>query len=266
MSTTAVEVLKEWRVGATMSSGRLARAYVTEARYELVRALRNLGFSLPFLLLPVALYLLFGVVLFGDALKNEPKAAINLFISFAIMGVMGPALFGFGVFIATERDQGLLTLKRALPAPPAAYLLARAVMSVVFSVVIMIAMILAGFLIGHLRLSAWQFSSVAVVNTLGSVPFCALGLFVGTRVPGKSAPAFVNLLYLPMIYLSGFFFPLPKSIQWIQFFSPAFYLDQLAMQAVGAPSYGPAVLHIAALGCLTLLLGGLAVRRLARVG
>jgi ABC-2 type transport system permease protein len=33
------------------------------------------------------------------------------------------------------------------------------------------------------------------------LPFCAIGLFVGTLVSAKSAPAFVNLAYLPMMHL-----------------------------------------------------------------
>ena len=46
--------------------------------------------------------------------------------------MMGPGLFGFGVGFAHERDNGLLTLRRALPAPPAAQLIAKAVMAMVF--------------------------------------------------------------------------------------------------------------------------------------
>jgi ABC-2 type transport system permease protein len=249
-----------------MPISRLLHSYLTEARYESLRALRNPGFAIPFLLLPVALYLFFGVVLFGDALRNDPKGAMYIFTGFAVMGVMGPGMFGFGVFVATEREQGLLTLKRALPAPLAAYLLAKMLMAALFATLVMITMIAAAITLGHLKLTAGQFLSVAMIDILGSLPFCAIGLFLGTRVSGKSAPALVNLLYLPMIYLSGFLFPLPKSIQWIEFTSPAFYLDQLALRAVGVPGYGPPVVSMAVLTGMTLLLGVLAVRRLARVG
>lgn len=76
----------------------------------------------------------------------------------------------------------------------------------------------------------------------------------------------MNLLYLPRIYLSGFFFPLPHSIHWIQFASPAFYLDQLALAAVGIASWSAPVSNVAVLVGVTLLLGLLAVKRLARVG
>ena len=60
-----------------------------------------------------------------------------------------------------------------------------------------------------------------------------------------------NLVYLPLIYLSGLFFPLPESIRWMALFSPAFHLNQLALGVAGVPSVlgasGP-TMHVAALG------------------
>jgi len=69
-----------------------------------------------------------------------------------------------------------------------------------------------------------------------------------------------------MIYLSGFLFPLPKSMQWVERISPAFHLHQLALGAVGAPSQGAPMMHFATLTCVTLVLTAFAVRRLARMG
>jgi ABC-2 type transport system permease protein len=250
---------------ATMPTGRLLRAYWKEAKYESLRMLRSPGFAGPFLGLPVLLYLLFAVLLFGDAMAKDPKAALFVFMGFAVFGVMGPGMFGFGIVIAMEREQGLLKLKRAMPAPPAAALLAKMLMSMLFVAIIMVTMIAATPL-GHLRLSAGQFLSVSMVNIVGAMPFCAMGLFIGTLASGKSAPAFVNLLYLPMIYLSGFLIPLPKSMLWLERLSPAFHLDQLALQAIGAPSLGPTIVHVAILAVLTLVLTALALRRLERVG
>lgn len=247
-----------------MTTARLLHAYLTEAKYECLRTLRMPGFALPFLLLPVALYLFFGVVLFGAS--KDPNTALFIFLAFSVFGVMGPGMFGFGVIVAVEREQGLVTLKRALPAPRPAYLLAKMLMALLFAVLVMATMIIAAVTLAHLRLAIGQFVGLALINILGALPFCALGLFIGTRTSGKSAPAFVNLLYLPMIYLSGFFFPLPKSIHWIEFTSPAFYLDQLALGAVGAPAWGSPAIHAAVLAGVTLFLGVFAVRRLARVG
>lgn len=265
MTATSIGIDNHWPSTATMPAARRLRAYLIEAKYETLRTLRNPGFAVPFLALPVLLYLLFAVVLFGDAVSRDPRAPLFMFAGFAVMGVMGPGMFGFGIMVALEREQGLLTLKRALPMPPAAYLLAKMLMAMLFVALVMVTMIAAAPL-GHLNLSAGRALAFAAVNTLGALPFCALGLFIGTRVSGKTAPAVVNLLYLPMIYLSGMLFPLPKAVQPIQYGSPAFYLDQLALKAAGVTSQGDALVQVAVLAGVTILLTALAVRRLARKG
>ena len=259
-----------------MTTGRLIRAYLAEARYESLRALRAPSFAIPFLLLPVALYIFFGVYMAGSMSHGDPNAALCMFVNFSVFGVMGPGMFGFGMFVAIEREQGLLTLKRAQPVPAASYVLAKMFMSMLFAVLIMITMIAAGVLLGHVPLSAWQFLAIAAIDIAGALPFCAVGLLVGVWVSGKTAPGIVNLLYLPMMYLGGLFLPMPKAIQPAELFSPAYYLDKLGLIVAGAPSldqmaqatfnHGSPLLHAAVLAGVTLVLGGLAVRRLARLG
>ncbi len=263
---TATTWESDFTRGVVMPSGRLVRADLTEAKYESVRMLRMPGFSIPFLLLPAALYLLFGVVLFGEALRNDPKGAMFIFTGFDVMGVMGPGMFGFGITLAMEREQGLLALKRALPMPTGASLIAKMVMAMLFGVIVTATMITAALTLGHLPLMATQCLRLATINALGALPFCALGLLLGTLTTARSAPAIINLLYLAMIYLSSFLIPLPKSIEWIALASPAFYLDQLALSALGAPSHGAALTHVGVLAGVTLLPAALAIRRLARVG
>jgi hypothetical protein len=97
-----------------MPFGRVLRAYAVEAKYESLRMLRTPAFAGPFLALPVALYLLFAVLLFGAEIAKDPQGALFTFMGFSLFGVMGPGMFGFGITVAMEREQGLLKLKRAL--------------------------------------------------------------------------------------------------------------------------------------------------------
>jgi ABC-2 type transport system permease protein len=244
---------------------RVWRAYAVEAKYESLRMLRAPAFAGPFLLLPAALFLLFGALLFGPAIAKDPKTALFMFMGFSILGVMGPGMFGFGITVATEREHGLLRLKRALPMPPAASLLAKMLMAMLFVAIVMASMAAAAPL-GHLRLPAARMLALSVVCVLGSAPFCALGFLIGSFASAKSAPAFVNLLYLPMTYLSGILFPLPKSAEWIAHLSPAYHLDQAALTVVGAGSTVGLPWHVAVLAAVTVAATVLAVRRLARHG
>jgi ABC-2 type transport system permease protein len=253
-------------LAGVMSTGRLLRAYLTEARFESLRMFRVLGFSIPFLVLPAALYLLFGVVLFGDAVRNDPTTGKFLFAAFAVFGVMGPGMFGFGATIATEREQGLLTLKRALPAPAGSYLLAKLLMTMLFAFIVMATMIPAALFLGHLPLTFTQCARVTAINVLGSLPFCAIGLFIGTRVSGKAAIAFVNLIYVPMMHVSGLFYPLPKFLRTLSPLWPSYHLQQLVFAALGMAFYGKTAVHLTVLAGVTAVLTALSIRRLARVG
>ena len=105
--------------------------------------------------------------------------------------------------------------------------------------------------IGHVPMTFGQACTILFVNVLGVLPFCAIGLFVGSLVSGQAAPAIVNLIYLPMAFLSGLWFPLPilpKVLQQIAPVWPAHHLAQLALGRGGcAPSVRHAANHVAAL-------------------
>jgi ABC-2 type transport system permease protein len=265
MSSTYLEAGGGFTDAGAMSRLQILRAYLTEAKYESIRMLRMPSFGIPLLALPVMLFLLFGVLIFGKDVQGDPDAAKWLFTAFAVMGVMGPGMFGFGVSLAIEREQGLLKLKRALPMPPAAYLVAKMFMALAFGAIIMATMI-AALPVGHVPLSARQVFGVTAINILGALPFCAIGLFIGTLATGRSAPAFVNLLYQAMMHLSGLFYPLPKVLRAIRPIWPTYHLQQLVLWAAKSPSVGTPIGHAAVLAGLTAVLVAFSVRRLARIG
>lgn len=240
------------------------RAYLLEARYEFMRLLRTPSFSVPCLSFPPVFYLLFGVLLGG---RGGSQAAHYLLASYGVFGVMGVALFGFGVTVALDREQGLLTLKRAQPMPPGAYLVAKMAMALLFGAIIL--MMLAAIAVGlaGVRLSATQWFWLALVQLLGVLPFSALGLWIGTLVGGHGAPALINLVYLPMAFLSGLWMPLsvlPSVLQSLAPLWPAYHLAQIAQKVVGMDAGQPLVLHVGALVATTAIFFELARRRLAR--
>jgi ABC-2 type transport system permease protein len=265
MSAIPVQLSNPLAGGALMPTKRLLRAYFTEAKYETVRMFRTPAFAIPFLGLPVLLYLLFAVALFGAAIRNDVNAGLFMFAAFALFGVMGPGIFGFGMLVANEREHGLLTLKRALPMPPPAYLIAKLLMAMLFAAIVMATMF-AVIPLGHLHLSLAQYFALAAVGILGALPFCAIGLFIGVRASSSGAPAFVNIIYQVMMHASGLFYPLPKFLRAIAPVWPTYHLQQLFFRIVGVPSQGSAITHIAVLAGVTLVLTLFAVRRLARKG
>ena len=279
MSAATFSIENNLTRGGEMTRAKLWRAYVTETKYECLRALRAPAFAIPFLLLPIVLYVVFGVFLAGSMSHGDTTIAKIMFVNWSVFGVMGPGMFGFGMFVASEREHGLLTLKRALPAPAGSYLLSKMVMATLFAAIVMLTLVAAAMVVGHSGLSVGQYLGVGLLDMAGSLPFCAVGLFIGTLASAKSAPAFANLAYLPFMHLGGLFYPLPRSVQPLEFISPAFYLDKLGLRLVGAPSLdqlavgaaspsshvGP-MMQFIVLSAVTFLFTALAIRRLARVG
>ena len=240
------------------------RAYLLEARYEFLRLLRTPSFSLPCLLFPPVFYLLFGVLLGG---KGGPMAAQYMLAGYGVFGVIGVALFGFGVTVAMDREQGLQTLKRAQPMPPGAYLVAKMAMALLFAAIILslLAVLAAG--VAGVQLSATQWIAWVTACLVGVLPFSALGLWLGTLVSGRGAPALINLIYLPMAFLSGLWVPLtmlPPVLQTTAPVWPAYHLAHIAQQAVGVGTERPLGLHVAVLAAITAVFFVLARRRLVQ--
>lgn len=246
-----------------MPASRLWAAYFREMRFEFVKALRTPAFSVPTLFFPAMFYLLFGVVL--APVMGGGEASLNTFVRFGVFGAMGPGLFGFGVSIAIEREYGLLRLKQALPQPAGAYLLARAFMTMVFVAIIAVMLTIMALTLGKVSLSVGQLVQLFIIDVLGALPFCAIGMYLGWVLSGQGAPAVINFVFLPMAFLSGIFIPLqafPSFLQTIAPVFPSYHLAQMALHVAGKPSSGTTAVHLAALAGTTLLFFVLAVRRM----
>jgi ABC-2 type transport system permease protein len=253
-------------MNGTMTAPRPApwRAYRLEARNEFLRLLRSPSFAVPTLVFPLMFYTLFAVLLNH---RGGPQVATHLLATYGVFGVMAPGLFGFGVAIAMDRERGFLALKRAQPVPAGAVLLSRMAMAMVFAAVISLLLMLIGTLFAGVSLSAAQALSMLLVDVLGVLPFCAIGLYVGSLASGQGAPAVINMIYLPMAFLAGLWMPLsmlPAFIAKAAPLWPAHHLAQIALSVAGSNSDGRTGLHVAVLAAYAVAFGLAARRRLAR--
>lgn len=248
-----------------MPLSRVLRAYLSDAKYESLRLLRTPAFAMPILAMPILFYSFFGIMLAGRA-GGGGQLANNLFVGWTVYGVMGPGLFGFGILVAVERNMGLMTFKRALPMPTGSYLAAKLMMAFVFAIAVMALLTLVGVMIGHVTLPPMTLLRVAAIMSLGVIPACAVGLFIGAWAPASSAAAIANIVYLGMAFLSGLFFPLSGVMEKIRPIWPTYHLSQLARASAGMKSEGSPLVHLAILAALSAVLVLLAARKLARRG
>jgi len=230
-----------------------------EAKTETTRLFRTPGFSIPTILFPLMFYTFFGI-LFS---MNKATMPTYLMATYATFGVIGPALFSFGVGIAIERGQGWFDLKEISPMPASAYIISRIILTLIFSLIIIILLFLLGAVFGEVRLFRSQWLLMMITLLLGSLPFCAIGMTLGLYLKASSAPATVNLIYLPMGFLSGLWLPitfLPDFMQQFANLLPPYHLAQLVLKIVGMDIGAPIFLHIGILAAYTLVFMFLALK------
>jgi ABC-2 type transport system permease protein len=233
----------------------LLRVYRIEAWQEFLKLIRLPIFAVTTIALPLMFYVIFGITFAGEQAGGVGMTTYML-ATYGAFGVIGVALFGFGVSVAVERGQGWMRLKRVAPMPPLAYFVAKMVMSLAVATIIVLAMFTLGALVGGVRLDPQQWVALGLALVAGALPFSAMGLAFGYLVGPNSAPAVLNLAWLPMAFASGLWIPisqLPDVVQSVAVALPPYHFVQLALGTIGASEGGSPVVHAAAVLGFTLL-------------
>jgi len=238
-----------------------ATIYLKEAKYEFLKNLRLRVYTASVLSFPIMFYVLFGLVLNSKEAIGGTGVPTYLIATYGTVGVMGASLFGTAAGLASDRGLGWLQVKRASPMPPFAYFAAKVVTSMIFSAVIVMALFTLGFALGGVRMPLAQFARLLGTLVAGSLPFSAMGLALGYFTGPNSAPATINLIYLPMSFCSGLWVPfmfLPKIVREIAQVLPPYHLSQLALGVVGAGSHASTATHWEVLLAFTMICLGAA--------
>jgi ABC-2 type transport system permease protein len=145
--------------------------------------------------------------------------------------------------------------------PTLAYFFGKVMMSMLFSITVVCALLVLGISAGGVRLSLTE--GLRLVSTLvaGSLPFCAMGLALGYFTGPNSATGVINLIYLPLSFLSGLWVPLmflPKILRQFAHALPPYHLAQLALSTVGAGQHESNMVHWEYLAGFSLICLGVA--------
>jgi ABC-2 type transport system permease protein len=164
-----------------------------------------------------------------------------------LLDVLIPGIAGLSVVATTFnslafnltflREQGILKRVRGTPIPLVSYF-AGLIGSAVANAAVQVALVVA---IGHLVYGVeWPREPLALAafTALGVVCFAALGIAFSHAIPNfDSAPAYVNAVFLPVIFISGVFYSaddLPPVLETIAEVLPLKHLtDGLSAAIVG---------------------------------
>jgi ABC-2 type transport system permease protein len=246
-------------IPARRAAGATLGIFAKETKYEFLKLIRTKVFSLSVVGFPVMFYVLFGLSNRGNQMDGM-DAAKYMLAGYCCFGMIGAALFGIGVGLASERSQGWLELKRSSPMPPLAYLIAKCITAQAFGLIIVAVLSILAVAFGGVRLTGTESAEMLGMTVVGTVPFAAMGLLIALLVPANAASGVVNLIYLPMSFMSGLWIPiqfLPKFLRPIAPYLPAFHLSQLMETIFGYQRDGStAAAHWFGLAGFTLLMLG----------
>ncbi len=234
--------------------------YFNEARFELLKLSRNRSYLFSMIGFPVIFYLLFGVV-YKNTMFQGHTIARYLLAGYACFGAMGSSLFGIGAWLAVERGQGWLEMKRASPMPPAAYLLAKLCVSITFAVGITILLMTLGTVLAGVHITTLEGFRLLSVMAIGVVPFASLGLIIGLVMPSNATPGVINLIYLPMSFCGGLWMPIESLPHWLQVIAhglPSFWFARLALRTLGYSDSSPIIAWALLAGYTVLFLSAAA--------
>ena len=244
----------------TIDVAPIPRMLLMQTRARLLSQLRTPAFSVLSLGLPVMFFALFNAIFGGQRQPGGISAGEYILISYATYAVANVMVFNFGIGVANERGRKLDLLQRAMPLPPAVAALAQVVTAMIFALIALAILFAYAYLVGGIRLGAGTWLDLLWRLVVGSFPMIGLGMAIGYAVNANTAPAVVNLIYLPMTFLSGIFIPfsvLPKVVQDIGQVLPMYHYAQLGWNVLGngaaMESTGTALLWVA--GWSLVLLG-----------
>lgn len=227
MSTSAIVHPLPRVTGATPTT----RVFRKETKYEFLKLMRTKSFSLSTIGFPVMFYVLFGIAN-RHVYDGSVHVAKYMLAGYACFGLIGAALFGIGVGMASDLAAGWLELKRASPMPVSAYLFAKCASAVAFGIIIVSILTAIGTAFGGVQLSASELIKMLGMTVVGSISFASMGLLLALLVPANAAPGIINLIYLPMSFLSGLWMPIRFMPHWLQGFAPflpTYHLSQLML-------------------------------------
>lgn len=223
-------------------------------RLEVRRTLRDTGFVIGGIAMPVMMYLLFT-----NLGENESSWKTASMVGMAAYGAVGSAL-NTGGGVAEDKGIGWLRQLRVTPMTPREVVLGRALTGSVTVLPAITAVLVAGGLVNGVRLEVWQWASIAALLWLGSIPFTLLGLGNGYRLTAQTTGVANMVCNLGLAVVGGLWFPLALFPSWLRALSaytPANRFAQLGTSV--ADGRAPALGAVAVLTAWLLVFGSYAV-------
>lgn len=203
-----------------------------QVRYENKAFWRNppaafFTFAFPLIFL-VLFTLLFGS---GTTRVGSEVVDVDTYYVAAILGfsIVTSCYTNLAMSLSFTRDEGVLKRVRGTPLPGWAYIAGKILHALWIMVLLVVITIAFGAVVFGAELPTQALGEFVLSVAVGSVAFCALGIATTAIIPNaEAAPAIVNVIILPLLFISGIFIPLAEAPDWLVTVAGIFPVKHLA--------------------------------------
>lgn len=187
-------------------------AYLALIRMNLRLSLRDRSVIFFNYMFPLIFFFLFAQLMKAD----QSSVIVHVVNMVLTIGVLGAGLFGQGMRSVMEREANILRRYKVAPITPTPILVASHVVGTIhFMPVVILVLLLAHFMYG-MPVPA-QLPALIVFIIVGLLAFRGVGVIAASVVNSmQESQILIQILYMPMLFLSGATFPVSIMPVWVQ--------------------------------------------------
>lgn len=183
------------------------------------------------------------------------------------MNIMFSCLFGVGWVVVRYRKNGFLKRLRATPLRAIEFISAQVLSRLILTMLVTVFVFIGLRVVLDFPMEG-SGPLLLLVATLGSIAMISIGLFVAARFTSEElASGVLNVLTWPMMLLSGVWFSLEGSAEWVQWVAKIFPLTQMLdaaraimLDGAGFAEVYPQLVFLVVTSALFLTLGAVFFR------
>ncbi|HEY4282663.1 MAG TPA: amidohydrolase family protein [Chthoniobacterales bacterium] len=199
------------------------KAFLALLKIDLKLASRNRSVLFFNFLFPLMFFFIFAQM-FDAKQGNVILLVVTMVI---VIGILGNGLFGAGIRAVQEREENILRRYKVTPITPVPLLGASMITGVIVYVPTVAAILLLSNRFYGMRMPP-NLGSFLIFICIGVLAFRAIGAIIAAVVnTSQEAQILIQLIYMPMLFLSGATIPFSVFPSWLQIvaqFIPATYL------------------------------------------
>src|SRR6201995_1351545 len=202
-----------------------------QIRYEQRAYWRNRGRGIFTFVFPIMFLVIFASLDKGQTISSRGNIAFNDFFVPGILayGVIATTFVNLAIATAILRDQGILKRMQGTPLPRWAYITARIGSTFVIMMAMTVVVLGLGAAAYGLVFRASAVPGLIITLLLGTAAFTTLGIGIARFIPNsEAAPVVVNLMILPLTFISNIWFPIDSLPQALKTIAGIFPIKALA--------------------------------------